>query len=555
MDKREESMRATEETLATEDQSEETGESGLTGTFWALAAAQVVSLFGNAVLRFALPLHVLSVTGSSVAMGVVTACAWVPYIVLAPIGSVAADRIRKRLIMATLDTVMAFVCAAYLLLSGTADVVGLAVAALVALYAVQSIYQPTVQASVPALVDRTAIQQGTAVVSQVSILSSLVGPVLGGLLFGMFGIGPVVAISGALFAASAVLVTVAVRVPFAPLPRDVGILRTVMEDLVTALRFLREGRPTIFRMILLATAFNLVLSSFVVIGAPVVITQVLGLSAQLLGLAEGALALGGLAGGIVADAFAGRLGLSSSPMVLAAGRLALLLVAAACAAPLPPMGSYSLVVVGLFLAMACCTLFSVQAVAFVQGETPKSLIGKVMALVMALANCATPVGALVYGWLLDAFRDDISVVVVGVVAISLILSLADAEALPFSEEFFNAVWCNDSFHHYPDPKRAAFEAWRVLKPGGSLIIGDVWQPAPARALMNAWMPYSQEGDVRIYSENEMRTILGTWFDTVEWRKVNSTACICIARKGQCDEDVQSGYLTLNSPLSERIVRY
>lgn len=413
MDKREESMRATEETLATEDQSEETGESGLTGTFWALAAAQVVSLFGNAVLRFALPLHVLSVTGSSVAMGVVTACAWVPYIVLAPIGGVAADRIRKRLIMATLDTVMAFVCAAYLLLSGTVDVVG----------------------------------------------------------------------------------------------------------------------------------------------APVVITQVLGLSAQLLGLADGALALGGLAGGIVAGALAGRLGLSSSPAVLAAGSLALLLVAAACAAPLPPMGSYSLVVVGLFLTMACCTLFSVQAIAFVQGEIPKSLIGKVMALVMALANCATPVGALAYGWLLDAFRNDISVVVVGVVAISLILSLADAEALPFSEEFFNAVWCNDSFHHYPDPKRAAFEAWRVLKPGGSLIIGDVWQPAPARALMNAWMPYSQEGDVRIYSENEMRTILGTWFDTVEWRKVNSTACICIARKGQCDEDAQSGYLTLNSPLSERIVRY
>lgn len=135
------------------------------------------------------------------------------------------------------------------------------------------------------------------------------------------------------------------------------------------------------------------------------------------------------------------------------------------------------------------------------------------------------------------------------------ISLADAEALPFSEEFFNAVWCNDSFHHYPDPKRAAFEAWRVLKPGGSLIIGDVWQPAPARALMNAWMPYSQEGDVRIYSENEMRTILGTWFDTVEWRKVNSTACICIARKGQCDEDVQSDYLALNSPHSECIVRY
>ena len=424
MSKREESVQAAEEAIAAEDRSARAGKGGLTSAFWALAAAQVVSLFGNAALRFALPLHVLGVTGSSAMMGVVTACAWAPYIVLAPIGGVAADRIRKRLIMAALDAVMAFVCAAYLLLSGTADVVGLAVAALVALYAVQSIYQPTVQASVPALVERAAIQRGTAVVSQVSMLSSLVGPVLGGLLFGVFGIGPVVAVSGALFAASAVLVTIAVRVPFAPLPRDAGILRTVTEDLAAALRFLREGRPVIFRMILLATAFNLALSSFVVIGAPVVVTQVLGLSAQLMGLAEGALALGGLTGGIVAGALTGRLGLSSSPAVLTAGSLALLLVAAACAAPLPPLVSYALVVASLFLTMACCTLFSVQAVAFVQGETPKGLIGKVMALVMALANCATPVGALAYGWLLDALRGDIPIVVAGVVAVSLILSLA-----------------------------------------------------------------------------------------------------------------------------------
>lgn len=424
MDERKGSTHAAEEAVAVENRNGRAGKGGLTGTFWVLAAAQTVSLFGNAVLRFALPLHVLGVTGSSAAMGVVTACAWVPYIVLAPIGGVAADRVRKRLIMTALDAVMAAVCAAYLFLSGTADVVGLAVAALVALYAVQSIYQPTVQASVPALVGRPAIQRGTAVVSQVSMLSSLVGPVLGGLLFGMFGIGPVVAASGALFAASAVLVAVAVRVPFAPLSRDAGILRTAAGDLAAALRFLREGRPIIFRMIMLATAFNLVLSSFVVIGAPVVVTQVLGLSAQLMGLAEGALALGGLAGGIVAGALAGRLGLSSSPGVLAAGSLALLLIAAACALPLPSMGSYFLVVVGLFLTMACCTLFSVQAVAFVQGETPGDLIGKVMALVMALANCATPIGALAYGWLLDAFRDGVPIVVAGVVAASLALSLA-----------------------------------------------------------------------------------------------------------------------------------
>ena len=47
-----------------------------------------------------------------------------------------------------------------------------------------------------------------------------------------------------------------------------------------------------------------------------------------------------------------------------------------------------------------------------------------MALVMALANCATPIGALAYGWLLDALRGGVPIVVAGVVAASLALSLA-----------------------------------------------------------------------------------------------------------------------------------
>lgn len=109
--------------------------------------------------------------------------------------------------------------------------------------------------------------------------------------------------------------------------------------------------------------------------------------------------------------------------------------------------------------------------------------------------------------------------------------LGDAERLPFRDGSFDIAYCNDSFHHYPDPSRAAFQAWRVLAPGGALVIGDTWQPAPARALMNAWLPRSREGDVRIYSERELREILGTWFEAVTWRRVGTTACVAVARKG------------------------
>lgn len=398
--------------------------------FISVVVAQTASLFGDAVLRFALPLYVLNLTGSAALMGIVAACAWIPYIILTPIGGVAADRVNKRRIMAVLDVVLAATCAAYLALDGVIDLIGLSICALIVLYAAQSVYQPTVQSVVPFVVPRDGIVRATAIVSQISALSGLVGPVLGGLLFGLFGIEPVVLVSGVAFALSAVIIVLFVRIPRDAIERsNVGVVRTVVNDIAESFSFLRHERAVILKVIFLVAGINVTLTAFILIGAPVIVTQILGLPNQYMGFAEGAMALGGLAGGISVGVFANRLNLSRAPLFLLIAALGLVPIAVILGVPMDAMVAYGIMVVSLFVAMACATMFSIQAISFVQLETPGHLVGKVIALTMSLANCAQPVGQLIYGGLFDALRGNLVPVALGTAAAAFLIGLATFRVL------------------------------------------------------------------------------------------------------------------------------
>ncbi len=51
--------------------------------------------------------------------------------------------------------------------------------------------------------------------------------------------------------------------------------------------------------------------------------------------------------------------------------------------------------------MVCSTVFTVQIMSFVQTETPPNLIGKVIAVMMAVSMCAQPLGNALYGILFE----------------------------------------------------------------------------------------------------------------------------------------------------------
>ena len=70
--------------------------------------------------------------------------------------------------------------------------VPLLIGVLMLLYGISGAYQPSVQASLPLLVPEEGLVQANALVNMVSTLAGLLGPVVGGVLFGAFGVYPIV---------------------------------------------------------------------------------------------------------------------------------------------------------------------------------------------------------------------------------------------------------------------------------------------------------------------------------------------------------------------------
>lgn len=90
------------------------GQKLFTRNFTLLVLGQASSLFGNYILRLALSMYVLEVTGLAAVFAVILSIATIPTILLSPVGGILADRADRRNIMVALDTLtgISVLCAA-----------------------------------------------------------------------------------------------------------------------------------------------------------------------------------------------------------------------------------------------------------------------------------------------------------------------------------------------------------------------------------------------------------------------------------------------------------
>ena len=396
--------------------------------FTLVVVGQIISLFGNAILRFALPLYLLRETGSSALFGIVTACSLLPMIVLSLLGGVLADRVNKRNIMVGLDFLTAIVITAFYSLRNIAPIVPLFIVTLMLLYGISGTYQPAVQASIPALVPKEKVLFAGAIVNQIGSLANFIGPIIGGMLYGIYGINIILLVSGISFFLSAVM-EIFIVIPFKKQTGNNKIFQIVKNDLMESLYFLKSEKPVFIKLCIVIAGLNLFLSSMITIGIPVIIVDNLLMTDQMLGIAQGFLAAGGIIGGLLTVLFEKKLNPCKASVFLYLCAAFTCIMGFGMLLQNIPMFNYMVLSIMGMAITTSSTIFSIQMLAVVQTGTPLHLVGKVVACIITLIMCSQPIGQLLYGLLFELLSAHIAAIIIVTSVISFLIAMYSTNIL------------------------------------------------------------------------------------------------------------------------------
>ena len=387
---------------------------------------QLMSVFGNGVIRVALPLYILYVTGNPALLGLITAVSAVPLLVMTPIGGAFADRMRKKRIMLYLDAFVTVIIVLFMAATGIFTMtVPLVLVILGVLNAVQGIYAPTVDSSVPVIVPTDMLVQANSAVMAIHTLSALGSPAVAGILLGRFGISSIIAI-GAIFFAVTTLVDLFIRIPHkkqdAP---EGGIWQAVKADVSRAIRFVVKEKPAIARCFAAIFLPGIAINGTLIVGLQVLITQHLGMGTERVGLSQSIIAVGILVGSIIVGSLGSRLKLKQAPLYMLLCCIFIAPIGLVFLFELPASAAYVIITATSAVTFAILQPLIISAFAFVQAETPIEVMGKVVSLFTMIPALAGAVGALIFGRLFGIFAESPYIVIfiaVAIVFVSAILA-------------------------------------------------------------------------------------------------------------------------------------
>ena len=371
--------------------------------FSLLVIGQFISIFGNAVLTFTLPLYALYLSGSPALYGVVLGLPFVAIMIASPIGGIMADRLKKQRILFWLDAAVVLIIALYMVASGLfANMIPIVILKLLALNAIQGMYAPTVYAGIPALVPESKLVAANSAVTTVDTLSNVAAPAVAGILFGNFGLFPILAVAAICFGVTAVI-DLFIQIPYNKQTVDKGMFQIIKGDMSEAVLFVGKKNPRFILFIGLYFLIPVLIGPIIVVGIPIFITQDLNMGMEYIGIVKGVGWVGGILGSMLAGFLGERLSIRSVPFTATLLGLSIIPIGAVLLFDMPISLAYIAMIGANIIYTMTFLLFMIAIDAHIQKITPEALIGKVMSLFTAIPYFASGLGFVLFGILFERF--------------------------------------------------------------------------------------------------------------------------------------------------------
>jgi MFS family permease len=350
---------------------------------------QLVSLSGNWMQMVAAVWLVLSLTGSGVAVGFVTALQFLPMLLFGAWGGLLADRIPKRRLLIATQVVMALPAVGLLAVSAAGIVTpAMVYVAAFARGAVLAVDNPTRQSFVIELVGAERVVNAVSLNSVLVQTARILGPALAGILIATVGVVPCFALNILTFVAmiAALWSMDPAQLDTPPVaPRERGAIRA-------GLRYVRATPELAVPLALMALVGTFGFNFQVVL--PLLATFSFEGGAGAYAALVSAMGVGSVAGALVTGA-RGRTG----PRLIAAAALAFG-ATALLAAAMPTLAFEVLALIGLG---AAAVTFAAAVNSTLQLAVSPEMRGRVMALYSVVFIGTTPIGGPLAGWLAESY--------------------------------------------------------------------------------------------------------------------------------------------------------
>ena len=374
-----------------------------------LLSGQLVSQIGDKFHMLAVAFLVLKTTGSPAKMGLVLFCSVFPSMLLGFISGAFLDRYNRKFIIVAADVVRGLIVTGLCILYyfGTLSFPILLVAQLM-LSACTAFFDPAIPAIIPQIVKKDQLTRANSQTQFVSGISTIIGPVLGGLTVAWTGYLTVFIINAGSYLFSAFFESF-IRLPARE--NSVGDHTNIVDDILDGCRYVYARKSLVMILVMVGVIHFFVGSIEVII--PVLATNLSGGGAENIGFIQTCFGLGTVVAALIISIRninnKETLFLFGSVFLIGGVLLAISGLHFWGMRSVFPFLVFFLTIGGLIIFAGTCFR------SMLQKQVDDMMMGRVFGFVSSVGNISIPLATLIYGVLLEYLSHNVLLAASGLI--------------------------------------------------------------------------------------------------------------------------------------------